>query len=60
MPVVPAYEYEHTIAARPNFDDKHSPAKTIMFFVVNGFILIGLFVGGILFATLFDNEDFFQ
>ena len=39
LPVKPATIYEHSIAARPNFDQKQKPASSKAFLLVNGIII---------------------
>ncbi len=48
VPVVPASIYEHTLAARPNFDNRSMPRRNWMFIAVNGIMLVALVVGSVL------------
>jgi hypothetical protein len=40
LPVKPATIYEHSIAARPNFDQKQKPAASKVFLWVNTIIIV--------------------
>jgi hypothetical protein len=48
LPVIPDDVFEHTIAAKPSFEFRVLPDKTIIFFVINASILLGVIAGGIL------------
>jgi hypothetical protein len=48
LPVQPTSIYEHSIAARPNFDLRHKPASSVVFVWVNVGIITAIIVGSTL------------
>lgn len=48
LPVQPASIYEHSIAARPNFQGRHAPASSWMWLIVHLALLAGLVVSSLL------------
>jgi len=48
LPVQPTSIYEHSIAARPNFDLRHKPASSMVFVWVNVGIITAIIVGAAL------------
>lgn len=56
IPVIPENIFEHSIAAKPNFEFRQLPSKTIMFFSINILMITCVCIGGIL-AIFFANES---
>ena len=56
IPVIPENIFEHSIAAKPNFEFRQLPSKTIMFFSINILMITFVCTGGIL-AIFFANES---
>ena len=51
LPIIPENEFEFSIATKPSFKEKHTPASSYMFFIVNLIILGTLITGAVLYAT---------
>jgi hypothetical protein len=48
FPVIPENIYQHTIAARPNFNEKAAPRRNYMFVLVNAAMIGALIAGAVL------------